>query len=157
MGTTSLKLRRLRGRDLDRVCEIEEEVFPMPWSRSSFESEVEDASTAFHWVAERNGELVGYIVSWLVEDELHIGNLAVAPGLRRRGIGRALLSHCLGRAIERGLAHATLEVRASNVPAMTLYETAGFRPVAIRKRYYSDSGEDAIVMLKVFADGNGGA
>jgi ribosomal-protein-alanine N-acetyltransferase len=140
----------MKKRDLDRVCEIEVEVFPMPWSREAFECELEPDRCAFPWVAELDGEVVAYLISWLVEDEVHVGNIAVVPALQGKGVGKKLFSHCLARAAERGVVRATLEVRVSNERAIALYESHGFIPVALRKRYYSDSGEDAVVMLKTF-------
>lgn len=148
MGGTSVHFRPMKTRDIDRVCEIEEEIFPLPWSRTSFEDQLATDRCAFPWVVEKNGDVVGYLVSWLVEDELHIGNIAVAPSLQGGGVGRALLAHCIGAAVERGVTRATLEVRVSNTRAIALYEGHGFIPVALRKGYYSDTGEDALVMLK---------
>lgn len=141
--------------DLDRVLVIEHAVFPTPWSRRSFEAELEGGCSV-PWVAERDGDVVAYLVSWLVEDELHIGNIAVAPAAQGRGIGRELLRFCLEDAAARGVAWATLEVRSSNGRAIRLYETFGFRPVAMRRGYYSDTGEDALVMMKDVAPGEGG-
>ncbi len=148
MGGTPVHIRPMKARDLDRVCEIEEEIFPCPWSRTSFENELAADKCAFPWVVEKYGDVVGYLVSWLVEDELHVGNIAVAPSLQGAGVGRELFAHCLGAAVERGVTRATLEVRVSNTRAIALYESHGFIPVALRKGYYSDTGEDALVMLK---------
>jgi ribosomal-protein-alanine N-acetyltransferase len=156
MGSDSVTIRPLAAGDIDRVCQIEEAVFSMPWSRASFESELEDDGTTFSWVAERNGDVIAYFVAWLVEDELHIGNIAVESSSRRRGTGERLLTYCLERAVERGVSMATLEVRVSNAAAAALYEKHGFQPVAIRRRYYSDNGEDAIVMLRAFPSHRGG-
>ncbi|MEA3408756.1 MAG: ribosomal protein S18-alanine N-acetyltransferase [Candidatus Eisenbacteria bacterium] len=146
----------MRTSDLDRVCAIEEEIFPMPWSRASFEDELATDRCAFPWVAEKDGVVVAYLISWLVEDELHVGNIAVAPSLQGEGVGRALFAYCLGRAFERGVTRATLEVRVSNARAIALYEDHGFIPVALRKRYYSDTDEDALVMLKTIPSGDEG-
>ena len=156
MEATPVNIRPMTACDLDRVCAIEEEIFPMPWSRTSFEDELAGNKCAFPWVVEKAGDVVAYLVSWLVEDELHIGNIAVAPSLQGEGIGRALFAHCLERAAARGVTRATLEVRASNARAIALYESNGFIPVAMRKRYYSDSGEDAVVMLKTIPSGDEG-
>lgn len=150
MPDPSISIRRFRRADLGRICEIEEEIFPMPWSRASFEAELDGPGTAFSWVIEAGGRPEGYLVSWLIEDELHIGNIAVAPSLQGSGLGQAMLERCLSEAAKRGVVRATLEVRASNNRATALYEKNGFIPVAIRKRYYSDSGEDAVVMLREF-------
>ncbi len=154
MDATPVHIRPMRTLDLDRVCAIEEEIFPMPWSRTSFEDELAGNKCAFPWVAEKAGDVVAYLVSWLVEDELHIGNIAVAPSLQGEGVGRALFAHCLNVACERGVTRATLEVRVSNARAIALYESHGFIPVAMRKGYYSDTGEDAVVMLKMIPSGD---
>jgi ribosomal-protein-alanine N-acetyltransferase len=135
--------------DLDRVLVIEHAVFPAPWTRRAFEAELKGGASV-PWVAERGGEVVGYLVSWRVADELHIGNIAVTPALQGRGIGRTLLEFCLRDAESGGAAYATLEVRVSNERAISLYETFHFRPVAMRRGYYSDTGEDALVMMKHF-------
>ena len=148
MSVTPVCIRPMEASDLDRVCEIEEEVFLMPWSRAAFEVELSTDRCAYPWVAEKDGDVVAYLISWLVEDELHVGNIAVAPGLQGSGIGRALFAQCLSSAEERGVIRATLEVRASNARAIALYESHGFIPVAMRIGYYSDTGEDAVVMLK---------
>jgi [ribosomal protein S18]-alanine N-acetyltransferase len=153
MATSGFRIRRFAATDLDRVCQIEQAVFSSPWSRGSFECEFGDGGTSFSWVAVAGRNVIGYIIAWLVEDELHIGNIAVDPERRGQGVGRALLTYCLARAAARGVSRATLEVRMSNETAIALYEKNGFVPVAIRKRYYTDNGEDAIVMLRAFEAG----
>ncbi len=150
-----LTIRRMRAADIDAVVEIERAVFPMPWSRRCFENELADGSRSLSWVAERDGAVVGYLVSWLVEDELHIGNVAVAPAAQCAGVGRSLLKNALEDAEERGVSCATLEVRMSNARAIGLYSKLGFIPVAMRKRYYSDNGEDALVMIRYFGQEEG--
>jgi ribosomal-protein-alanine N-acetyltransferase len=156
VGTPELLIRPMARTDLDRVLAIEHAVFPAPWSRRSFESELQGQASV-PWVVERSGEVVAYLVSWLAADELHIGNIAVAPAAQGLGIGRELLRFCLDDAASRGVAYATLEVRPSNGRAIRLYEAFGFRPVAMRRGYYSDTGEDALVMMKDLAGGDGGA
>jgi len=144
----SAHLLEMKPKVRQRSLLLKEEIFPMPWSRTSFEAELAADRCAFPWVVEKEGEVVAYLVSWLVEDELHVGNIAVAPSLQGEGVGRALFAHCLRAAFERGVTRATLEVRVSNARAIALYEDHGFIPVAMRKGYYSDTGEDALVMLK---------
>lgn len=151
MGTGKLSIRAMTRGDLDRVLEIEHAVFPAPWSRRSFEAELAH-DFSVQWVAELGGSLVGYLMSWLVADELHIGNVAVAPVAQRQGVGRELMRFSLEDAEARGIAYATLEVRVSNERAIGLYRALGFSPVAMRRAYYSDTGEDALVMMKHFAD-----
>jgi len=139
-------IRPMSLRDVDAVHAIEREVFSSPWSRASFERECREKISS-SWVAVLDGAVAGYAVSWVVCDEVHIGNIAVRPRLQRRGIGTRLLARVLEEGVSRGARLATLEARESNVRALGLYERFSFRPVAIRKRYYSDSGEDAIVMI----------
>ncbi|MBD3349276.1 MAG: ribosomal-protein-alanine N-acetyltransferase [Candidatus Eisenbacteria bacterium] len=141
-----LTIRPLSLADVDEVAELEGSIFSFPWSRSSFERECREESSS-SWVARRGGSLVGYIVSWIACDEVHIGNVAVAADRRREGVGRRLVARVLDDARERGAALATLEARETNAPALGLYRGFGFKPVAMRKRYYADTGEDAIVMI----------
>ena len=94
----------------------------------------------------REGDLVGYMCYWLVFDELRLMNLAVEPSMRRRGIASDLIQHMLSVGRESGAVRAVLEVRASNVAARSLYERVGFRQVALRRRYYTDPVEDAVLL-----------
>jgi len=146
------------GADLDAVCAIEQAVFAIPWSRRSFENEVRGDPAGLSWVVVEEGRVVGYLVSWHVADELHIGNVAVEPGRHGKGIATALLETALAAASARGIEFAVLEVRVSNARAIRLYERFGFEGVAIRKGYYADNGENALVMLKFVPEhGPGGA
>ena len=145
---TGLSIAPMRPDDLDDVLEIERAVFSVPWSRRAFLVEVEDKEISIPRVARLAAAVVGYAIAWRVVDELHIGNIAVAPSTQRQGIGRAILTHLLDTARAYSLAYATLEVRVSNAAAIALYERSGFRPVAMRRRYYPDNGEDAMVMLR---------
>jgi ribosomal-protein-alanine N-acetyltransferase len=142
----ALLVRPMALRDVDQVLAIEQAVFPSPWSRASFERECREECSS-SWVVVVGESVAGYAVSWIVCDEVHIGNIAVDPRLQGRGIGRLLLARILDDATDRGSVLATLEARESNHRALRLYERFAFRPVAIRKRYYADSGEDAIVMI----------
>ncbi len=94
----------------------------------------------------REGDLVGYMCYWLVFDELRLMNLAVEPSMRRRGIASDLIRYMLSVGRESGAVRAVLEVRASNVAALSLYERVGFRQVALRRRYYTDPVEDAVLL-----------
>lgn len=151
MSERAVEIRAMAAGDIDGVLAIEESIFPTPWPRECFEREVDGGSEGLSWVALSGGVVTGYIVSWVVADELHIGNVAVALRLRRSGTGTELVRRSLAVAVERGVEFATLEVRASNAGAIRLYERFGFRPVAMMKSYYPDNGEDAVVMMAALA------
>ncbi len=91
--------------------------------------------------------IVAFAVFWLLAEELHLLDLAVAPEYRRRGLGRRLLTEVLVRGYQKGAEFAWLEVRPSNMPALALYQSCGFQQVMVRKRYYSETGEDALVLM----------
>jgi ribosomal-protein-alanine N-acetyltransferase len=132
--------------DLDAVLEIERVSFSSPWSRRMFESELLGNPFAFSFVVRHAGSIVGYLCFWIVFDELHLLNLAVAPRSRRSGIGEEAVRWALAFGRARGAGTATLEVRASNHPARRLYEKLGFKSYAVRKNYYSDPPEDALLL-----------
>jgi len=137
--------------DLDAIDEIERHSFSQPWPRSMFEAELTKDFARLD--VARAGVVVGFCNYWIVADaeprggELHILAIATHPDHRRRGIGGALLDHALAQGRAAAASMATLEVRRSNAPAIALYERAGFHTVHVRKRYYQDNGEDALVML----------
>jgi len=152
----SIRFRPMRAEDLDRIVEIEREGFLHPWSRALLEREMTHAWSHVLVAEEAPGDgaaIVGYVVFWLVHDEIHVLNLGTALSARRRGIGRALMeeAHALGRG--RGAALSTLEVRRSNVAALALYGGLGYRQVGVRPNYYAEEGEDAIVMVRDLAIG----
>lgn len=137
----------MRTSDLQRVREIEEASFPVPWPRDAYRAEIEDNKVAWYIVArDEQSQAVGFAGMWVIFDEAHITTLAVDPLRRRQGIGERLLLALIDLAIARGARWMTLEVRPSNRAALALYREFGFRDVAVRRRYYSDNGEDALVM-----------
>jgi [ribosomal protein S18]-alanine N-acetyltransferase len=142
-----IKYERLKEEDLDAVLKIEQASFPLPWTRSMFEQELHIPTSHF-FVAKSmpTKEIVGYAGFWQVVDELHLINIAVGPEYRRQGLGRHLLFYILCDGKRLGLKKATLEVRASNLVAQRLYEEAGFKNIAVRKNYYADNLEDAVIM-----------
>ena len=137
--------------DLDAIDEIERHSFTRPWPRAAFEVELTRHLARLD-VARAPG-VVGFCNYWIVPDpggdagEVHIHAIATHPDRRRAGVGAALLDHALAAGRAAGCRLATLEVRRGNAPAIALYERAGFRTVHVRKRYYQDNGEDALVML----------
>jgi len=144
--SSRIALDEMRAEDLDGIMDIEHKCFPTPWPRGVFEMELR-SPRAFNLAARIDGVLVGYIISWRIYDEIHILNVAVHPDFRRMGVGRHLIGNCLGHFADKGANHALLEVRTSNYPALTLYNALGFEQVGLRKSYYTDNGEDAIVMI----------
>ena len=133
--------------DLEAVVEIEKASMPSPWSKELFEEELK-REAAHYFVIEEEGQVAGYMGYWAAPQEAHIINLAIAPQFRSRGLGHQMVEACLEYARKRGAELATLEVRESNESAKRLYEKCDFKIVAIRKKYYSDNQEDAIVMIR---------
>ena len=145
----ALRFRRARAEDVGRVMEIEQEGFLHPWSRELIERELGHTWSQVLLAEDgEGGPVVGYIVFWLVHDEVHVLNVATALDARRRGVGRALMEAAEAEGRRRGARIATLEVRRSNVPAISLYRGIGYRQVGVRPNYYAEEQEDAIVMVK---------
>jgi len=143
----SVSVDRMEISDLPRVLEIERRSFKAPWTRYAFLKFLKE-QTSFCIVARGEAEVVGYGVAWFTPNECHVGNVAVEETYRRKGIGTLLLKSMLREARERGAIRATLEVRMSNSPAISLYKRHGFQELAIRRGYYYPDGEDALVMMK---------
>jgi [ribosomal protein S18]-alanine N-acetyltransferase len=142
----NLTWRRMRHSDLDQILELETQLFASPWSRQMFEEELRETKHVLPLVLEEAGSIAGYLITYFVADELHIANVGTAPGLQRRGIGERMMQSLLDRAREDGFMLAHLEVRRSNRAAITLYEKLGFRIVGVRKNYYQQEKEDALLM-----------
>ncbi len=136
----------MRRRHLRSVLRIEALVYPRPWSLSLFMSELALRSTRAYWVARVDGAVVGYCGLMVTGEDGHVTTLAVDPSMHRGGIGTRLLLVLAGEAIRRGVTGLTLEVRMSNKPAQELYRKFGFRPAGVRRNYYVETNEDALVM-----------
>jgi [ribosomal protein S18]-alanine N-acetyltransferase len=130
---------------IDAILSIEKVSFLSPWTRVSFE-EALTSSISKAFVAETEGRVVAYVVLYSFDDEAHILNIAVDPQFRQRGWGTRMLSFVIERCGALGVKDYFLEVRESNEPAIGLYRAFGFKAVGRRKRYYSESNEDALVM-----------
>jgi [ribosomal protein S18]-alanine N-acetyltransferase len=141
-----LQMSPMTVEDLDEVLEIERASFQTPWSRGAFRYELTQNRVARSTVARVGRQLVGYLCLWEIGHETHITNLAVHPSFRRRGMARALLRRTIEEARRNGIELVFLEVRPTNVEAVMLYESFGFRVIGRRKGYYFDTGEDALVM-----------
>jgi [ribosomal protein S18]-alanine N-acetyltransferase len=136
--------------DIDDLLAIENQSFQSPWPREHFQNELTQ-SHSFILLArlpETSQEIAGYIIYWLIVDELHILNLAVSPLCRRQGIARGLICEAIRLAKIKNITTAWLEVRTSNKDALSLYHSMGFRRAMTRKRYYSDTGEDAFILTR---------
>ncbi|HKZ71236.1 MAG TPA: ribosomal protein S18-alanine N-acetyltransferase [Anaerolineales bacterium] len=133
--------------DIPAVMEIDRQSFTLPWSENSFRKEVTQNEQAHFFVAvEGDQRVIGFAGYWYIVDECHISTIAVHPGWRRRGIGEMLLVVALKHAVSLGAVMATLEVRDSNKAAIHLYYKYGFVGVGLRRRYYRDNGDDAVLM-----------
>ncbi len=144
--TPPLDIRRLTYADLPQVIAIERRAFPTPWSLAMFVLELSKAGGVC-LAATRHGELVGYLVCSRYDTVWHVMNVSVEPRQRRMGVATALLLELLEQ-IDGPDARLTLEVRRSNMPAIALYERFGFRSAGVRRRYYQDNGEDALIMWR---------
>lgn len=144
---TRVRIEPMTLADLPAVCAIEQDSFASPWPRNAYESELAHNRSAVYVVARSEmGAVVGYAGMWVIFDEAHVTTLAVDLLHRRAGIGSRLLLALIDAAVARGARWLTLEVRPSNTDALALYRKFGLREVALRRRYYSDNGEDAVVM-----------
>ena len=138
-------IRPLTYSDLPRVVALERRAFPSPWSLSMFVLELSKAD-AVCLGAFDDAEMTGFLICARYDEAYHLMNIATDPSHRREGIGRAMIDSLIERV---GVdANITLEVRVSNAPAIALYESYGFRGVGTRRRYYSDTGEDAMIMWR---------
>lgn len=148
--TVALTIEPMLSEDLGQVLAIEQASFTMPWSRNLFLAELRNQRIATLLVAVADGApsrtVLGYIIAWNVEDELHILDLATAPAWRMRGIAKGLVLELLIRAFGRGARRAFLEVRASNKAAKRLYAGLGFTESFVREEYYDQPIEDAVIM-----------
>ena len=140
-------VRRMTIADLDAVVAIEEATFPTPWSKDSFRQEIERNVAARYLVAEKDGQVIGYAGAWVILDESHITNIAIAEVQRGNGYGRVLTQALMQYLANLGAEYATLEVRKSNIRAQNLYKSLGFIQLGVRKRYYEDNQEDALIMV----------
>jgi len=141
-----LQFRSMRVEDIETICDIEKESFTTPWTAGAFHNELTNNHFAHYLVMELNGVIVGYGGMWLIMDEAHVTNVAVRQSFRGRKLGERLMLQLQSAAVFLGAERITLEVRASNIIAQRLYAKLGFIPAGLRKGYYTDNGEDAIIM-----------
>jgi len=150
---TRYLLRAMQEKDIPQIIEIEKESFPTPWSAYAFKCELADNDFAHYIVItiEDNQDLVlGYGGMWLIIDEAHITNIAIASQYRGKKLGDLLMNGLEALAMQKGALRMTLEVRVSNEKAQNLYKNRGFIPSGIRPNYYVAENEDALIMWKEF-------
>ena len=140
-------IRRMTIDDVPTVAAIEAATFPTPWSEDAFRKEITDNPVARYPVEEKDGAVIGFAGAWIILDESHITNIAILAEHRGHGYGRALTAGLMQYLSNLGAAYATLEVRKSNVTAQNLYKSLGYVSVGVRKRYYEENGEDALLMV----------
>ncbi|AKL93850.1 putative ribosomal-protein-alanine acetyltransferase RimI [Clostridium aceticum] len=143
-----LVVRKMLMKDIPSVVEIEKQCFPIPWTRGAFETELKKNKLALYMVATWEGQVAGYGGIWMVVDEGHITNIAVHPNFQGRRIGEEIVRALMKEVGTKRIDRITLEVRKSNMIAQNLYKKLGFVACGIRPGYYSDNGEDALIMWK---------
>jgi ribosomal-protein-alanine N-acetyltransferase len=151
--TARVLIEAMRLEDVGAVHDIERLSFATPWPAYAFEQELKSNRLAHYLVARAGDRVVGFAGAWLMVDESHITTFGVHPDWRRQGIGRQLLLSLFDLSVRIGARRMTLEVRASNDVAQELYRSFGFSETGRRPRYYTDDGEDAIVMTTPELDG----
>ena len=135
--------------DAHEIAEVEKECFPKPWSEDVIAHDMEENGKARYLVAVIAGKIVGYISVWAMDYEGYINNVAVIPGYRRSRIASMLMEAMLYETEAEGIVSHTLEVRESNVAARHLYEKFSFRETGRREKFYSDNGEDAVILWRM--------
>jgi ribosomal-protein-alanine N-acetyltransferase len=143
---TVIEILRACKEHIDEITVIESICFKIPWSRESIREEIVDNNLAIYLCAKADGRIAGYAGYWKVIDEAHITNIAVHPEYRQKGIGSMLVKGMIDICTKTGIDKMTLEVRKSNIKAQGLYKKFGFKFAGIRKAYYSDNREDAVIM-----------
>jgi ribosomal-protein-alanine N-acetyltransferase len=139
-------IRRMTLEDVPAVHEIDLLSFSLPWPEHSFRFELTENPVTRGWVAEVDGKIIAMLVLWFIIDEAHIATIAVHPNFRRQGIGEQILLHALRDVQDEGAQRAFLEVRAGNLAAQAMYKKYGFEVTGVRRRYYKDNNEDALLM-----------
>lgn len=147
-----IKIEKYDPVDLDAIMEIENASFNLPWTRRAYE-EASALDAISIWVAKVDAELVGYMLLQYVADELELHTFAVKPTFRKKGVGRKLMEHMLAEGKKIAVQNLFLQVRPSNVAARALYKSLGFVDLAVRRAYYEDDKEDAIIMKLILKNG----
>jgi len=144
----NILVRKMIPKDIEQIMEIESSIFgEYHWTPQSFISEIEnDLGNYFSAVDTSTDQIIGYGGFWLIFDEAHITTIAIRPNLRNKGLGEILLQKLIDVGYAKNAKWFTLEVRAGNIPAQNLYYKYGFKSLGLRKKYYQDNDEDALIM-----------
>lgn len=142
----NILIRPMELRDLDQVEEVEKKSFTSLWTKSLYRRELLENSFASYFVIEIDEKVIGFCGLWLVIDEAQVTNIAIDPSYRGYGYGSLLFQYMIKHAVEQGATNLSLEVRKSNTQAQNLYRKFGLEKAGIRRNYYTDNNEDAIVM-----------
>ena len=143
----NITIKPMEKSDIKGVVAIEEKAYgEHHWSEESFLNEISNELARYYSAFDESGNLVGYAGCWQILEEVHITNIAVSPDFRRQGIGEKLLRRIIDDCYKNMVKYITLEVRVSNIPAISLYEKYGFKSFGVRKGYYQNNNEDALIM-----------
>ena len=141
-------IRKMEKDDLAQVMEIEAEAYgEHHWSRDSFINELDNNLSVYYSAVDKNNQLLGYLGAWLIFEEAHVTTIAVRNECKKQGIANRLMLALIDKCYENMIKYITLEVRVSNIPALGLYTKWGFTDVGVRKGYYQDNNEDALIMF----------
>ncbi len=141
------KIEKMTLSSLDEVMQIEVLAYGQHhWSRESFIAEIDNRISTYNCAYDENGKMAGYMGLWKIIDEAHVTNLAIHPDFRRKGVAKCLLLNALEECYREKIKYLTLEVRVSNIGAIKLYESFGFKSLGVRKKYYQNNNEDALIM-----------
>ncbi|MCX5752153.1 MAG: ribosomal protein S18-alanine N-acetyltransferase [Candidatus Krumholzibacteria bacterium] len=149
---TEATIREMTSGDIPPVMEIERSSFITPWTEGMFRSQLRFRDQAINLVLVEDGNVAGYAAAWIAYDEIHLLSIAVIPAARRRGLGGEILRAVMERGKARGALRIILEVREGNASARAFYRMHGFVEIGTRRRYYSDTDEDAIIMEYLFGE-----
>lgn len=146
MGEKAINIREATIKDIDDIWLVESKSFSTPWTREAFINELTTNRFAYYYVLELENDIVGYAGMWIILDEAHVTNVAIYPNVRGKKLGELLMRYLMTMAKMHGAESMTLEVRVSNHAAKNLYYKLNFKEHGIRKNYYADTMEDALIM-----------
>lgn len=142
----TIEIREMLEEDIDNVLDVDQQIFTSSWTEDIFKHEVLDNHFAHYFVVEADGKIIGFVGLWIVFDDAQVTNIGILEEYRGYSIGKKLFGFAMQYAISFGVKKLSLEVRVSNIVAQKMYRKFGLVPGDIRKRYYTDNGEDALVM-----------